>query len=203
MKIDRLLSIIMYLLNHETTSARQLADRFNCSVRTIQRDMETIELAGIPIFTIQGPEGGYGIMGTYKLDRKLMTADDLYFIIAALSGIESSLTNPRLLGTLEKMRSLVRGGQAKSLHESRGKLFLDFSMMGGGARLKPLLAILEKALESERLVRFTYTSTKLETCTRTVEPMTIIFKWRSWYLYGFCRLNRRSRFLEERFKITS
>lgn len=67
MKIDRLLSIIVYLLNRELVSARELAERYGVSVRTIQRDIETIDLAGIPIMSVQGPHGGYGIIDTYKL----------------------------------------------------------------------------------------------------------------------------------------
>lgn len=188
MKIDRLLSIIMCLMNRDLVSARELADRFRVSVRTIQRDIEAIDLAGIPIVAIQGPNGGYGIMDTYKLDRRLVTVDELYFIVTALAGMQSSLADPRITGTLEKMKGLLPPGRAESPHESRGKLSLDFSMLGGGPKLKPVLGVLEKALESDRLVRFSYTSTKLETCERIVEPMTLVFKWRSWYLYGYCRL---------------
>lgn len=187
MKIDRLLSIIMYLMNRDLVSARELAGRFGVSVRTIQRDIEAIDLAGIPIVAIQGPNGGYGIMETFKLDRRLVTVDELYFIVTALAGMQSSLADPRISGTLEKMKGLLPPGSAGFPSESRGKLSLDFSMLGGGPRIKPVLRVLEKALEADRLVRFSYTSTKLETCERIVEPMTLVFKWRSWYLYGYCR----------------
>lgn len=56
-KIDRLLSIIVYLLNWDLVSARELAEMCGVSVRTIQQDMETINLAGIPIMSVQRPHG--------------------------------------------------------------------------------------------------------------------------------------------------
>lgn len=87
MRIDRLLSIIVYLLNRDLVIARELAEKYGVTPRTIQRDIEAICLAGIPIMSVQGPHGGYGIMETYKMDRQLVTVDDLFYIITALSGI--------------------------------------------------------------------------------------------------------------------
>lgn len=57
MKIDRLLKIVIYLLNHENVSARDLAERLHVSVRTIQRDMVSIAEAGIPVYSNQGKPG--------------------------------------------------------------------------------------------------------------------------------------------------
>lgn len=84
-KIDRLLSIIVYLLNRDLVSARELAEMYGVSVRTIQQDMETINLAGIPIISVQGPHGGYGIIDTYKIDRQFVTIDDLFYIVPFVS----------------------------------------------------------------------------------------------------------------------
>ena len=62
MKIDRLLSIIVILLNKDKVTANELAGRFEVNVRTIYRDIETINLAGIPIVSYPGNSGGYGIL---------------------------------------------------------------------------------------------------------------------------------------------
>ncbi len=68
MKIDRLLEIVIYLLNHENVSARDMAERFHVSVRTIQRDMVSIAEAGIPVYSNQGKRGGYSILPSYKVE---------------------------------------------------------------------------------------------------------------------------------------
>lgn len=190
MKIDRLLSIIVYLLNRDLVSARALAERFGVSVRTIQRDMDTIDLAGIPVVSVQGPNGGYGIMDAFKMDRRLVTLDDLYYIITALGSISVSLEDDRIAGTLEKMKGLVPSLSDDPFREREEKLYIDFSMLGGGPAQREVFRTVQSAVHTQRLLSFTYTSNRLETRRRTVEPMTVVFKWRSWYLFGYCTLRK-------------
>lgn len=73
MKIDRLLNIIILLLNRPIVQAKDLAERFEVSVRTIYRDIDAINQAGIPIVTYQGANGGIGLAEGYRLDRNLLT----------------------------------------------------------------------------------------------------------------------------------
>ena len=70
MKIDRILGIIIYLLNHDRVSAKTLAEKYHVSVRTIQRDMVNIASSGIPIYSDSGKNGRYSILPTYKLKNK-------------------------------------------------------------------------------------------------------------------------------------
>jgi predicted DNA-binding transcriptional regulator YafY len=188
MKIDRLLSIVVRLLNHELESARSLAERYGVSVRTIQRDMDAINLAGIPIVAVQGPSGGYGIMENFKMDRRLVSSDDLFYIITALKGIGSSLDDARIDDTLEKMRGLLPDSGSDPFETRREKLYVDFSMLGGGPAQRDSFRVVQAAVEAGRLLEFEYVSNRLERVTRVVEPMTVVFKWRSWYLYAYCRL---------------
>jgi predicted DNA-binding transcriptional regulator YafY len=210
-KIDRLLSMIVYLLNRDLVNARELAERYGVSVRTIQRDMETIALAGFPILSVQGPHGGYGIIDTYKLDRQIVTIDDLFYIITSLSSIGSSLTDRKISETVEKMRNLLSGRDEPALTEKHQKLFVDFSLLGGAKQQPELFRTIEAAVNGGRLLRIRYTNNRLEVSERIVEPMTLVFKWRSWYLFAYCRsredyrLFRLSRIrnpeiLEERFR---
>lgn len=188
MKTDRLLSIIIYLLNRDLVSAKELAEKFEVSVRTIQRDMEAINLAGIPVMTIQGPSGGYGILESFKLDKQYVSTEDLFFIITALHGIGASLPEGRIESTIEKMKTLLPRQDDRFLTEREEKLSIDFSAFGGSESQRELFRLIERAVEEERLISFTYSSNKLEQTERTVEPMTLAFKWRSWYLFGYCRL---------------
>lgn len=190
MKTDRLLSIIIYLLNRDLVSASELASRFGVAVRTIQRDMEAIELAGIPLYTIQGPRGGYGIMDSWKMDRQLMSPDDLYYIITALKGVASSLSDSGIDETLEKVKSMVPDGTMDLFSGRNEKLSIDFSMIGGDIRQRGTFKTVRRAVDNELLLRFRYTSNKLEQTERTVEPMTLAFRWRSWYLFAWCRLKQ-------------
>ena len=199
MKIDRLLSIVIYLLNRELVSARALAERFNVSQRTIQRDMEALDMAGIPIVSIQGPRGGYGIMDGYTMDKQLVSRDDLFHIVTSLKGLSS--TFGEMDGTLEKVEAMLPEGPDPFGGRSE-RLSMDFSMIGGDPSRQGAFPVVHRAVESGRLLEFSYVNNRLIPSKRVVEPMTIVFRWRSWYLYAFClerqdfRLFRISRIRE-------
>lgn len=193
MKTDRLLSIVMYLLNRQRATAREMAARFGVSPRTIQRDLEAIELAGIPIYALQGSGGGYGILDSFKMDRQLMTVEDFYYIVTALESIGASLSDDRIDRTLEKIRTLVPDRGLDFLAGRTAKLSIDFSALGGDPRHRATFRTVRDAVDQEYLLRFFYTNNKLEHTVRIVEPMTIVFRWRSWYLYGYCRLKESYR----------
>lgn len=192
LKIDRLLSIIVFLLDRDLVSAREMAERFSVTQRTIQRDMDAIGLAGIPVYAVQGPNGGYGILESFKMDRRLVSPDDLYFIITSLRSVADTLgdgeSHGELDNTLEKMKGLLPSGPDGDVFADRSeRLSIDFSMLGSDPRHRGAFRALRSAVDSGKLVSFTYTSNKGETLRRTVEAMTVAFKWRSWYLFAWCR----------------
>jgi len=96
MKIDRLLGITIYLLNHDIVNTKVLADRFEVSVRTIIRDAETLSLAGIPITTMYGTNGGYKILDSFKMNNQLVDGEDCSYILTALQGLNSGYKNKRI-----------------------------------------------------------------------------------------------------------
>ena len=77
LKLDRLVSILVILLRKERVQAKELAERFGVSVRTILRDVDAINLAGIPIVTYQGVNGGIGIAEGYRLDKSVLTENEM------------------------------------------------------------------------------------------------------------------------------
>ena len=89
MKIDRLIGILSILLQEEKITAPELAERFEVSRRTINRDIEDLCRAGIPIFTSQGAGGGISIMDGYRMDRTILTSRDMQMILAGLRNLDS------------------------------------------------------------------------------------------------------------------
>jgi predicted DNA-binding transcriptional regulator YafY len=193
MKIERLLSIVIHLMSRDLVSATALAERFGVTVRTIQRDMETIDAAGIPVTALHGPNGGYKIMDTFRLDRQFFTFDDLFFITTALQGVADSLESPTIEKTADKIRSLTRQGAAQEIAQRAQRLCIDFSALGFSSRRKEHFAVVQDAVARNRCISFTYTSSRLETSTRVVEPYAIVFKWFSWYLFAWCRSRKAFR----------
>ena len=73
MKIDRLMGIVVYLLSNGRTSAQKLSEEFEVSARTIMRDLESLDQAGIPIQSFYGVEGGYQIMDSFVLEKQVLS----------------------------------------------------------------------------------------------------------------------------------
>ena len=139
MKIDRLLGIVVYLLNREIVNANALAEKFEVSTRTIQRDIETLNLAGIPITSMQGMNGGYGIIDSFKLDKQIASIEDYQFIITALTGMNSAYNNRKLEATLEKLLNVYEKEQF-----IKAKVRLDFSVSREGNNLDEYLKVIEE-----------------------------------------------------------
>lgn len=179
MKTDRLLSIVIYLLNHDTVSAAKLAERFEVSKRTIVRDMEHISMAVIPIRSIAGARGGYSIMEGYKLDGRMVTAEDSVSIIAALQGFASSYDSRRYDETLEKITSILPKHQGQSI-------FLDFGASGEGNEIQAKLKTIEAAINKSQSLDISYVNASGDASTRLLEPIALSYRWYAWYLLAFC-----------------
>jgi len=188
MRLDRLLSITVILLNRERISARELADRFEVSVRTIYRDLESINQAGIPIVSYPGNNGGYGVLDTFKLDHQLMTVRDVNAIITALKGVRSALDDRSIDDTLEKMSSLIPPDQETQAGQLAQRVAIDMLPWGIRASQKALMNQLNQAVAESRLVLFNYLNWKGQTLQRKAEPLTLVMKGAVWYLFAYCHL---------------
>lgn len=181
MKIDRLLGIVIYLLNHHVASSKALAERFEASQRTIQRDMDVINQAGIPVISYMGSNGGYGISEGYSVDRQIASSEDYQHIITALRGLCSGYDSQKTRETLEKFLVLVPPGQS-----IKQKMILDFGVLKEDGNINASIRSIEKAIGSENPVEFDYTDVDNYISHRVVEPLLLAYKWYTWNLFGYC-----------------
>ena len=189
MKIDRLLGIIIYLLNHERANANKLAERFEVSERTIQRDVEAISRAGIPILSIYGAKGGYEIVHTFKMEHQVAYDSDYSFIITALKGLSTAYHSPKIEAVIEKILSVSRKEADAS------NIFLDFGVLRENslnekADINKLLKQLESAINAKVAVSFDYTNADGTFRRHEVEPIALTYKWYAWYLFAFSNFKR-------------
>lgn len=175
MKTNRLYAITVYLLNHGRTTARTLARQFEVSLRTIQRDMDSLCIAGIPIAATYGADGGYEISERFRLDEDFATADDYSLIRTALEGLVSATNDAKARHALEKIR--------RTASADNGGIVLDFSVLqeSGQSLLQPL----QTAVAEHRTVEFTYTNNDGETRAHRVEPVAVVYRWYAWYLLAW------------------
>ncbi|MBJ6361223.1 helix-turn-helix transcriptional regulator [Paenibacillus sp. GCM10012307] len=179
-KVERLISIIMILLKKDIVSTKEFAQLFNVSKRTIIRDMETLGLSNIPIYSIIGINGGYGIMDEYKVDKRLLSSSDLENIWTALSGLEQILISEEVEVTIKKIEAMV------SPLAPKGSIQLSFYDWEGRSEIRQTLKTCQEAILKRRFVSFDYIDKNDTTTKRTVEPYQLHFSETSWYLKGFC-----------------
>ena len=179
MKIDRLIGILSILLQEEKTTAPELAEKFEVSRRTINRDIEDLCKAGIPIRTAQGTGGGISIMDGYCIDRTILTSKDMQMILAGLRGLDS-VSGKRYYGQLMEK---IQTGSSEFI-SGRDSMLIDLSSWYRGS-LAPKIEVIQSAIENRRIIRFKYYAPFGES-NRRVEPYYLVFQWSSWYVWGWC-----------------
>lgn len=144
MKTDRILGIIIYLMNHDNVSASYRAERFHVSVRTIQRDMISISAIGVPIYSESGKNGGYSILPTYKIKNGEIRSEEQQMIIKALESLATSYTNDTLKTLIEKYNAIIQkeGGQ---------KVFWDFGVTKENTDVQSKNQLLEHAIDQKSM----------------------------------------------------
>jgi predicted DNA-binding transcriptional regulator YafY len=188
LKLDRLLAITMLLLNRKRVGAKELSERFEVSLRTIYRDLETLGQAGIPIVSFAGGSGGYEIMDQYRLERQFLSMEELQSIIVALKGIRSTFDDQDIAGLLDKVGALVAKSEQHMVTNTSQEVIIDLNPWQRGNADKEKLGLLRSSIRLTQIIRFTYTSSDGEEMERRCEPMGVVLKGYSWYLYGFCLL---------------
>ena len=186
MKVDRLVSIIMILLEKERIGAQELADMFEVSPRTIYRDIDTINMAGIPVRSTSGVGGGFEIMKKYKIDKKVFSTSDLSVILMGLSGLSNVIRGNELVNALAKVKSVIPADRAKDIELKANQICIDLSPWMGNRNIQPYLDIIKTALQENRLISFEYVALHGNKTTRTVEPYLLVLKSGHWYFQGYC-----------------
>lgn len=180
MRIDRLIGILTILLQKEQVTAPELAEQFEVSRRTINRDIEELCKAGIPIVTIQGQGGGIAIMDGFKMDRTLFTNKEMQDILAGLRSLDSVNGTNRYVQLMEKLSAgssdFMRGNQS---------VLIDLSSWYKNA-LASKIEVIRNAIDQKLELDFYYYSPKGES-PRQIEPYYLIFQWSDWYVWGWCK----------------
>lgn len=180
MKIDRQIGILSILLQKDSVTAPYLSEQFEVSRRTINRDIEDLCKAGIPIVTKQGVNGGISIMENYKMDKTLFTQGEMQDILAGLRSLDSVNGTNRYGQLMEKLSvgssDFMVGNQS---------VLIDLSSWYKDS-LAPKIEMIRSAIGQCRELEFRYYAPKGESY-RCIEPYYLIFRWSSWYVWGWCR----------------
>ena len=186
MKIERLVSIILILLKKDRVSAQELAEMFEVSQRTIYRDIESINMAGIPVRAVPGVGGGIEILPSYKIDKNVFSSDDLSTLLMGLSSLSGMIRSDELANAMAKVKSFIPSEKANEIELKASQILIDMEPWYGGGNVTPYLEIIKKAMQENCIVSFSYFDGQSNKTERTAEPYRLVLKGTSWYFYGFC-----------------
>ena len=177
---NRLFEIIYILMQKRKITAKELADRFEVSTRTIYRDIETLSRANIPIYASKGKDGGIGLLDEYVLNKTILSEEEQNQILFALQGMEEAKGQDEK-DILNKLSALFN----KKVNDW---IKIDFSNWSDAKEER--FEIIKSAILNKRLIQFTYYNSNGEESKRIVEPLQIWFKDKSWYLISYCKLKQ-------------
>lgn len=180
MKIDRLFSILIMIINKEKITAKELSEYFQVSIRTIQRDIDTLSMSGIPIYAEIGKKGGYQLLDNYKIDTNFLNTKEAKVIRSLLESLEQ--TAPYL-----EIKSISNKFSMMPLEESEdNKIVIKLNPLVNENNLKNNLEIITKARDCYYKLHIKYIDTNFQETDRIICPYTLVMMGSTWYIYAYC-----------------
>lgn len=178
LQISRLFQILYILLERKTTTAAELAERFEVSTRTIYRDVGALSEAGIPIYTTQGKGGGISLIDSFILNKSLFSEKEQANILLAIESL-SAAKFPDVDELLAKLKHFF-------MKNNTNWIEIDFSAWGSGESQKEKFTQLKHAILNRHSLSFSYYSSSQQKSSRTITPLKLLFKDHAWYVQGYC-----------------
>ena len=188
MKDNRLFKILYYILEKGKVTANELADKFEVSVRTIYRDIDSISSAGIPIYALQGKGGGIEIAEDFVLSKSLLSENEKQQIMSALQGLDNT--------TKQSENELLTKLSALFKMKNTSWIEVDFNNWQNNKLYEKTFDDIKSAILSKNIISFTYFSSNEEETSRSVKPVRLLFKSQDWYLYALCLLRNDFRYFK-------
>lgn len=187
MKTERLLTIIMILLEQKQISASRLAEMLEVSVRTIYRDIDSLAQSGIPVTTQTGSKGGISIMENYKIDKRFFTNSDITSLLIALESLANNISPINLQHTFEKIKTLIPEHVSEEIEFKANQIAVDLTPWTSNRKTQPVLENIKQGMDQNKLFSFNYEDNKGQKTKRIVEPYRLVLKEISWYLQAYCQ----------------
>lgn len=177
MQESRLFKIIYYLMENGKSTAPELAEKLEVSIRTIYRDIDIISSVGVPIYVTTGRNGGIQIDDSFVLDRLILSDKEKEDIITALKSV--SIVDDRNSDTLSKLSAIFNT-------KNEDWLEVDFSRWGNKAQDNTMFQKLKEAIISCKMLCIVYANTRGEVIERVICPLKMVYKAKNWYIKSFC-----------------
>jgi len=189
-RFDRIVAILVQLQSKRIVKAQELADRFEVSLRTIYRDVRTLEACGVPIISEAGV--GYSIMEGYRLPPIMFTREEAGSFVAAEKLMQKYVD--KSLGSyhesaMYKVKSVLRGREKDWISALESQIIVDPSQKLFNENLPNALEILFESIAEKQQVFLKYQSLESENPSdRHIEPVGLFHENGFWYVLAYCHM---------------
>lgn len=185
-RLSRVIGIMIDLINNKIVDTSYLADKYEVSTRTIYRDIELLNLSGIPITSERGKNGGFSVLEGFKIDKSILTETEFSML---LRGIQTLINNEDKEAQIlyNKLLSILENSKKEKIIKNSNNVVIDISPFEMQKEVNQHYKQLHKAIEEKRCVKIKYHSIDKGDTNRIIEPLVLLFKTSNWYLYAYCR----------------
>jgi predicted DNA-binding transcriptional regulator YafY len=191
-RFDRIVAILIQLQSKKIVKAQELADRFEVSLRTIYRDIRTLEASGVPIYSEAGV--GYALMDGYRLPPVMFTREEVSSFIAA-EKLMQKFTDPSLgnhyASAMYKLKSVLRSTDKDWLSNIESRIVMQTAEPLFHDKSPNTLAVLFESIAEKKQILLHYkTFEREETTQRNLEPVGVFHDHNNWYFFAYCHLRK-------------
>lgn len=184
MKYPIMIKMLMMLTSRRKVTAREIADRFEISVRSVYRYVDELNVAGVPVDVVRGRYGGIFIADTFKLPSGYFTRGEYAATVNALTAMSSTMDDGDILSALEKLQRQQKTDKRELA--VCGNIIVDGGAWADLGRFPQKMKVCEQAVRDSLCLEIDYISRDGEHSKRVIDPHVLILKQNVWYIYAFC-----------------
>lgn len=184
MKYQIMFNILTRLLSKRKVTAKEIAEKYGISVRSVYRYVEELNVCGVPVDVSRGRYGGLTVADTYRLPTGYFTRDEYTAVINALDAMSGQVHDENISSAREKLESRLKNERADI--SVSGNIIVDGGTWGDTGKFSDKMLIAEKAVNECKRLMIDYVSREGEHSKRVIDPHVLIFKQNVWYVYAFC-----------------
>lgn len=194
-RLDRVLSILVDLINFKSVDASYLADKYEVSTRSIYRDIELLNMSGIPIMSRSGYQGGFYILEGFKLDYNVLHEAEWSMV---LRGLQTLVMNQDegSQKVYDKLLSILHESKKASVVDKSNEVIIDINPYEQDIRVKRNYECIQQAIISKNCLRIEYQASDYRISKRTIEPISLLYKVSNWYVYAYCQSRQDYRYFK-------
>lgn len=184
MKYQVMIKMLLLLTSRRKVTAREIAERFEISVRSVYRYVEELNVAGVPIDVVRGRYGGIFIADTFKLPSGFFTRGEYAAVENALTAMLSTMSDEDLISALEKLKRQQKSDRREL--SVCGNIIVDGGAWADLGKFPQKMKVCEQAVKDSLCLEIDYISRDGEHSKRVIDPYVLILKQNVWYVYAFC-----------------